>query len=130
MFNIIMRLFGKKVEAPEALKKKRDPRRWKVPAEHVEEIVRLYDAMVKTKNIHKRLPRYLFWHKVCEVLPSLKSTTASVKIDLNNDWTNFYFIEIVPDDEPEYRKESIEAEKTLAELEQELDKPKPLEMFL
>jgi hypothetical protein len=122
MFSIITKLFRKKVEAPKASKKKRDPKRWRVPEEHTEEIIRLYDDMMKKKNLHKRLPKYLFWHRVYEILPSMSG--IGVKIDLNINWANFYFVEIVPDDEPEFREESIETEKVLTELEQELDKPK------
>ena len=48
-------------------KPKFKPKEWQIPGEHVEAVLALYDAMMRKPN--RKLPRYLFWKKIQEILP-------------------------------------------------------------
>ena len=60
-------LFWRKKKIVTDDKPKFVPKEWAIPSEHIEEVLTLYDSMMRKPT--RKLRRYLFWKKIMEVLP-------------------------------------------------------------
>jgi hypothetical protein len=84
-------VYKRKQVASVPTKKKKEPRSWRIPKEHLEEVLGLYDDMMARGQIlntpfgtaistKRELPRYLFWKKIFEVIPELSNLTIGLDV--------------------------------------------------
>jgi hypothetical protein len=97
--------FRKKKIVAEPIRKKRKPKEWDIPENKAAEIIGLYDDMIQAMTqgltvnplCARRLPRFLFWQKVIEVIPDTRG--YSVEVAQTNDRFCIKIIETVADDD-------------------------------
>jgi uncharacterized protein YfcZ (UPF0381/DUF406 family) len=119
----------------EPVRKKRKPKEWAIPKDKAAEIIDLYDDMMQaamlglvTNGYARKLPRFLFWQKVLEVIPETRK--YPVQVESTNNCFCIKIVETVADDDyepeqPTIAQTSAETEAVLRELEDKLNQESP-----
>jgi hypothetical protein len=121
--------FRRKKES-EPIRKKREPKEWEIPQDSAAEIIGLYDDMIRAalapRRCTRKLPRFLFWQKVVEIIPGIRG--YPVQVEDTSDRFCIKIVEIVADDDYEPEQQTVvraAAETVLRELEDKLDQCRP-----
>jgi hypothetical protein len=126
--------FRRKKEA-EPIRKKRKPKEWAIPPDKAAEIIGLYDDMMQAamlglvaKGYARRLPRFLFWQRIIEIIPDVSG--YPVQVENTGDRLCIKIVETVADDDyepeqPTIAQASAETEAVFRELEDKLNQGRP-----